>query len=193
MRRWRPSALREPLAPPRTSALPTADRTRHFTPVRVAPGVRRRALLAALAGGGTGTLAGCPTPPWGEDPTAIDGADVTFRRDFDGDIDATDSSSLDVAELGRDLDRDPPRLFVRGKAMGGARDCYRVSLVEATRSAERLSLRLTVEEALSSTVQMCGDIAEPHPYSVAVAFADTPVPERVAVRHGDETILEETV
>jgi len=155
--------------------------------------MRRRALLAAFAGGGTAALAGCPTPPWSEDPRTIDGAAVTFRREYDGELDVADSDSLDASDLSRDLDRDPPQLSVRGRAMGGARDCYRVSLTEATHSAERLSLQLTVEETPSSIVRVCGDVAEPHFYEVVVAFADTPVPERVAVRHGDETVLEERV
>jgi len=155
--------------------------------------MRRRALLASAAAVSTTSLAGCPTPPWGDDPTTIDGAEVSFRRDYDGDLDAIDGGPPDAAELARDLDGEPPRLSVSGRAIGGARDCNRVSLVEAVHSAERLSLRLTVEEDPSSTVRVCGDVAEPHPYEVALSFADAPVPERVVVRHGDETVLEANV
>ena len=153
--------------------------------------MRRRALLAAFAGGGTAALAGCPTPPWSEDPRTIDGAEVTFRREHTEEFDPADSRSPDAAELRRDLDRDPPRLLIRGSVAGGVRDCYRVSLVDAEHSAERLSIGVAVEKR--PFVRACNDAGEFHPYEVAVAFDEPPVPERVVVRHGDETVLEESV
>ncbi|WP_418286733.1 hypothetical protein [Halorubrum sp. DTA46] len=155
--------------------------------------MRRRALLATAAAASTASLAGCPMPPWGERPEHVDGAEVTVRREHTGEFDPSDSDGLDAAELHRDLDREPPRLSIRGRAMGGDRDCYEVSLIEATRSAERLSITLAVEETSSPLPRTCGDIAAPHPYEVVVAFTEAPVPERVEVRHGDETVVEEQV
>jgi len=39
----------------------------------------------------------------------------------------------------------------------------------------------------------CNDLAEAHLYEVAFAFTEAPVPERVEVRHGDETVCDERV
>jgi len=135
---------------------------------------------------------GCSTPPWSERPEHIDGAAATFRREHTGEFDPGESDTLDAAELHRGLDREPPRLLVRGRAMGGDRDCYRISLVEATRSADRLSIAVAVESS-GLFPQTCGDIAESHPYEVAVAFTESSTPESVEVHHGDETVLDETV
>jgi hypothetical protein len=153
--------------------------------------MRRRALLATAAGVSTASLAGCPTPPWGEIPEEINGAEVTLRREHTGEFDPGDSDAFDTAELHRQLDREPPRLLVRGRVMGGVQECYRVSLIEATRSADRLSIEIAVEKR--PLVRACNDAGESHPYEVAVAFTETPVPERVEVRHGDETVLDESV
>ena len=153
--------------------------------------MRRRALLAAFAGGGTAALAGCPTPPWSEDPRAIDGAEVTFRRKYDGELDGPGSGGNDVAEVRRRLDADPPRLIVAGSLLDGPRRCERVSLFGAALDDGTLHLRIRSEDDPESDVDACSDVAEPHPYSVAVAFDEAPVPERVAVRHGEETVLEE--
>ncbi|PAU83249.1 hypothetical protein CK500_10660 [Halorubrum salipaludis] len=153
--------------------------------------MRRRALLATAAAVSTTSLAGCPTPPWGEIPETIDGAEVTFRREHTGEFDPGDSDAFDAAELRRELDREPPRLLVRGRTMGGVQDCYRVSLIEATRSADLLSIRIAIEKR--PLITACNDAAESHPYEVAVAFTEPPVPERVEVRHGEDTVLAETV
>ncbi|TKX59372.1 hypothetical protein EXE44_02720 [Halorubrum sp. SS7] len=155
--------------------------------------MRRRALLASAAAASTASLAGCPTPPWTDDPTEIDGAEVTFRREYDGEIDAPGSGGNDVAEVRRRLDEDPPRLVVAGSLLDGPRRCYRVTLFEAALDDGMLRLRLVSEDDPDSDVDRCSDVAEPHPYSVAVAFPEAPVPERVVVRHGDETVLEERV
>jgi len=40
---------------------------------------------------------------------------------------------------------------------------------------------------------VCWDIAQAHPYEIAVTFTEAAVPERVEVRHGDETVLNERV
>ncbi|WP_424015730.1 hypothetical protein ACOZ35_07315 [Halorubrum xinjiangense] len=155
--------------------------------------MRRRALLASAAAVGTASLAGCPTPPWTDDPTAIDGAEVTFRREYDGDLDVTGSGGNDVAEVRRRLDEAPPRLVVAGSLLDGPRRCERVTLFEAAINEGMLRLRIVSEDDPDSDVDRCSDVAEPHPYSVDVAFADAPVPERVVVRHESETVLEETV
>ncbi|RLM66844.1 hypothetical protein DVK05_06315 [Halorubrum sp. Atlit-8R] len=154
--------------------------------------MRRRALLASAAAASTASVAGCPTPPWTDDPTEIDGADVTFRREHDGEIDAPGGGN-DVAEVRRRLNEDPPRLVVAGSLLDGPRSCYRVTLFEAALDEGTLRLRIVAEDDPDSDVDRCSDVAEPHPYSVAVAFPETPVPERVVVRHGDEAVLEETV
>lgn len=151
--------------------------------------MHRRDLLATAAGVSTASLAGCPMPPWAERPERIDGAEVTFRRTHTGDFDPSDGDTLDAAELHRDLDREPPRLLIRGRAMGGDRDCYEVSLIEATRSPDRLSTTLAVERS-GPLPRACSDIGAPYPYEVAVAFTEPPIPERVEVRHGDETVVE---
>lgn len=85
--------------------------------------MRRRALLATGAAASTASLAGCPMPPWAERPERIDGAEVTFRREHTDEFDPSDSDTLDAVELYRDLDLDPPRLLIRGRSMGGDRDC----------------------------------------------------------------------
>ncbi|TKX55462.1 hypothetical protein EXE42_03050 [Halorubrum sp. SP3] len=155
--------------------------------------MRRRALLASAAAVSTASLAGCPTPPWTDDPTTIDGAELTFRREYDGDLDVTESGGNDVAELRRRLDEDPPRLVVAGSLLDGPRRCYRVTPFEAALDDGTLRLRIVSEDDPDSDVDRCSDVAEPHPYSVAVAFLEAPVPERVVVRHEDETVLEERV
>ena len=155
--------------------------------------MRRRALLASAAAVSTASLAGCPTPPWTDDPTKIDGAEVTFRREYDGELDVTGSGGNDVAEVRRRLDEDPLRLVVAGSLLDGPRRCYRVTLFEAALDDGTLRLRIRSEDDPDSEVDRCSDVAEPHPYSVAVAFADAPVPDRVVVRHGEETVLEERV
>ncbi|QKG93395.1 hypothetical protein HPS36_11140 [Halorubrum salinarum] len=154
--------------------------------------MRRRALLASAAAASTASVAGCPTPPWTDDPTEIDGADVTFRREYDGEIDAPGGGN-DVAEVRRRLNEDPPRLVVAGSLLDGPRSCYRVTLFEAALDEGALRLRIVAEDDPDSDVDRCSDVAEPHPYSVAVAFPEAPVPERVVVHHGDETVLEEGV
>ncbi|SFR31109.1 MULTISPECIES: hypothetical protein [Halorubrum] len=155
--------------------------------------MRRRALLASAAAVSTASLAGCPTPPWTDDPTTIDGAELTFRREYDGDLDVTESGGNDVAELRRRLDEDPPRLVVAGSLLDSPRRCYRVTPFEAALDDGTLRLRIVSEDDPDSDVDRCSDVAEPHPYSVAVAFLEAPVPERVVVRHEDETVLEERV
>ena len=155
--------------------------------------MRRRAVLASAAAASTASLAGCPTPPWTDDPTKIDGAELTVRREYDGDLDAASSGGNDVAEVRRRLDEDPPRIVVAGSLLDGPRRCYRVTLFEAALDDGTLRLRIRSEDDPDSDVDRCSDVAEPHPYSVAVAFADAPVPDRVVVRHGEETVLEERV
>ncbi|MYL15437.1 hypothetical protein GLW36_02095 [Halorubrum terrestre] len=155
--------------------------------------MRRRALLASAAAVSTASLAGCPTPPWSDDPTKIDGAEVTFRREYDGELDVTGSGGNDVAEVRRRLDEDPPRLVVAGSLLDGPRRCYRVTLFEAGLDDGMLRLRIVSEDDPDSDVDRCSDVDEPHPYSVAVAFAEASVPDRVVVRHEDETVLEERV
>ena len=186
MRRWRPAALRA--APPHY-----ARRTRHFPPVCVAPGIRRRALLASAAAASTASLAGCPTPPWGETPENVDGAELTFRREHTGEFESDEPSPWDAAVLLRALDADPPGLTVRGRLLDGSRGCYRVDLIESDLTPDRLLFRLTTEGDPDWDEEVCPDIAQPHPYEIAVAFPEAPVPERVVVRHGDETVLEEEV
>ena len=155
--------------------------------------MRRRALLASAAALSTASLAGCPTPPWTDDPTEIDGAEVTFRPEYDGDLDVDESGGNDVAEVRRRLDRDLPRLVAAGSLLDGPRRCERVTLFEAALDDGTLRLRIVSEGDPDSDVDRCSDIAQPHPYSVTVAFTEAAVPDRVVVRHGDETILEETV
>ena len=75
--------------------------------------------------------------------------------------------------------------------MGGVQECYRVSLVDAERSAERLSIEVAVEKR--PFVRACNDAGQGHPYEVGVAFTETPAPNRVVVRHEDETVLDERV
>ncbi|TKX74714.1 hypothetical protein EXE46_07565 [Halorubrum sp. GN11_10-6_MGM] len=155
--------------------------------------MRRRALLASAAAFSTVPLAGCPTPPWSDDPTTIEGAEVTFRRAYDGDLDVTEGGGNDVAEVRRRLDEDPPRLVVAGSLLDGPTRCYRVSLFEVALDDATLRLRIRSEDDPDSDADVCSDVAEPHPYAVAVAFTEAPIPDRVAVQHGDETVLEESV
>mgnify|MGYP000323607646 CR=1 FL=1 len=155
--------------------------------------MRRRALLASATAVGTASVAGCPTPPWSDDPVQIDGAEVTFRREYDGEIDGVEAEPHDIAEVRRHLDRDPPRLVVAGRLLDGSRRCYRVTLFEAALDDGALRLRIVSEDDPDWDGDVCSDIAEHHPYSVAVAFVEAAVPERVVVRHEDETILEESV
>jgi hypothetical protein len=152
--------------------------------------VRRRALLAVAA---TVPLAGCPAPPWRDDPESVDGAEVILRREHTGTFDSDEPGHSDDAVLLRAVGADPPRVTVRGRLLDGSRDCYRVDLIEATLDADRLSCRLTTEDDPDWDESGCSDIAEPHPYEVVVRFIEAPVPETVDVRHGDETILEERV
>lgn len=155
--------------------------------------MRRRALLSTAAAVTTASLAGCPTPPWGEIPQEIDGAEVTLRREHTGEFESDEPSPHDAAVLLRALDADPPRVTVRGRLLGGSQDCYRVDLIEADLDADRLLLRLTTEDDPDWNKERCSDIAEAHPYEVAVAFVEVSVPERVEVRHGDETVVGEAV
>ncbi|ELZ42899.1 hypothetical protein C471_02865 [Halorubrum saccharovorum DSM 1137] len=155
--------------------------------------MRRRALLSTAAAASTASLAGCPTPPWGEIPETVDGAEVTLRREHTGEFEPDEASPNGAVILLRALDAGPPRLTVRGWLFGGSRDCYRVDLIEASLDADRLLLRLTTEDDPDWDGGPCSDVGETHPYEVVVAFAEAPVPERVEVRHGDETVLAEEV
>jgi hypothetical protein len=155
--------------------------------------MRRRALLSTAAAAATLPLAGCPTPPWGEIPETADGAEVTLRREHTGEFESDEPSPWDAAVLLRALDAEPPRLTVRGRLLDGSRDCYRVDLIEAELSADRLLFRLTTEDDPDWDGGPCSDIGQTHPYEIAVAFTEAPVPDRVEVRHGDETVLEERV
>jgi hypothetical protein len=155
--------------------------------------MRRRALLAVTAASTTVPLAGCPTPPWGENPETVDGAEVTLRREHTGGFDPDEPPHRNAALLLRALEADPPRLTVRGRALDGARECYRVDLVEVDLARSRLLIRLTTEDDPDWEADACPDVAQTHPYEVAVAFTEAPVPDRVEVRHGDETVLEEAV
>jgi len=112
----------------------------------------------------TASLAGCPTPLWG---------DSRNRR--------------------RRRGNPPPRVTVRGRLLDGSRDCYRVDLIEADLDADRLLLRLTTQDDPDWDGGPCSDIGQTHPYDIAVEFTEAAVPERVEVRHGDETVLEEAV
>lgn len=155
--------------------------------------MRRRALLASVAALSTASLAGCPTPSRTDDPTAIDGAEVTFRREYDGDRPGPDHGPVDAAELRGDLDADPPGLVVAGRILEGARECYRPALIDAALDEGTLTLRVETRNDPEWEGDACPDVAQEHPYSVAVAFTEASVPNRAAVRHGDETTLEETV
>jgi len=66
----------------------------------------------------TASLAGCPTPLWGEIPETVDGAEVTSA--------ARHRQGTAARRL--------------------ARDCYRVDLIEADLDADRLLLRLTTQD-----------------------------------------------
>ena len=153
--------------------------------------MRRRALLASAAAASTASLAGCPTPPWSDAAIQFDGAEVTFRREHTDEFDPADSDRLGGVELRPDLDREPPRLLIRGIAMGGVQECYRVSLADAERSAERLSIEVAVKQR--PFISACNDAGEGHPYEIGVAFTEVSVPDRVVVRHGDETVLDTEV
>ncbi|WP_123619361.1 hypothetical protein [Halorubrum sp. CSM-61] len=155
--------------------------------------MRRRALLATAAAVSTASLAGCPTPPWGEIPERIDGAEVTFRREHTGEFDPDEPDPNEAAVLLRAVDAEPPRVTVRGRLLDGSRDCYRVDLVESDLDADRLLLRLTTEDDPDWDGGPCSDIGQTHPYEVAITFVEASVPERVAVRHGDETVVDEQV
>lgn len=157
------------------------------------PRMRRRALLSTAAAVWTAPLAGCPVPPWGEIPETVDGAEVTLRREHTGEFESEEPSPHDDAVLIRAVDADPPRLTVRGRLLDGSRDCYRVDLIEATLDDDRLLLRLTDEDDPDWDGGPCPDIAQPHPYEVEITFPEAPMPERVEVRHGDETVLDEEV
>ncbi|MEZ3163021.1 hypothetical protein ABNG03_01455 [Halorubrum sp. RMP-47] len=155
--------------------------------------MRRRALLASATAVSTASLAGCPTPLWGDGPTMIDGAEVTFRREHTGEFGSDEPSPWGAAVLLRALDADPLRLTVRGRLLDGSRDCYRVDLIEADLTPDRLLFRLTTEDDPDWEEEVCPDIAQPHPYEIAVAFVEAAVPERVVVRHEGETILAEQI
>jgi len=155
--------------------------------------MRRRALLATAAAVSTASLAGCSVPPWGEVPETVDGAEVTLRREHTGEFESDEPGPWDTAELHRALDADPSRLTVRGRLLAGSRDCYRVDLIEADLSADRLLFRLTTEDDPDWDGGPCSDIGQTHPYEIAVAFTEVLVPGCVEVRHGDETVLDEEV
>ncbi|WP_256403342.1 hypothetical protein [Halorubrum salinum] len=155
--------------------------------------MRRRTLLAAASAAGSVPLAGCPTPPWSEDPAQIDGVTVTFRRVYDGAIEGHDHGPRDVAALRPALDADPPRLSVVGVILDGARECYGATLREASLADDILELRIATVRTSDSAAGVCPDVGQTHPYSVAVSFRDAAVPERAVVRHGDETVLDELV
>ncbi|KDS91949.1 hypothetical protein FK85_13690 [Halorubrum saccharovorum] len=155
--------------------------------------MRRRALLSTAAAVSTASIAGCPTPPWGEIPETVDGAEVTFRREHTDEFEPDEPSFSDTPVLLRAVDADPPRVTVRGWLFGGSRDCYRVDLIEADLDADRLLLRLTTEDDPDWDGGPCSDIGQTHPYEIAVEFTEAAVPERVEVRHGDETVLDERV
>ncbi|WP_144796543.1 hypothetical protein [Halorubrum depositum] len=155
--------------------------------------MRRRALLSTAAAVSTAPLAGCPVSPWGEIPETVDGAEVTLRREHTGEFEFEEPSPHDDAVLIRAVDADPPRLTVRGRLLDGSRECYQVDLIEATLDDDRLLLRLTTEDDPDWDGDPCSDIGQTHPYEVAVAFIEASVPERVEVRHGDETVLDEEV
>ncbi|WP_144923155.1 hypothetical protein [Halorubrum salsamenti] len=155
--------------------------------------MRRRALLATAAAASTASIAGCPTPPWGEIPERVDGAEVTLRREHTGEFEPDEASPNNAVILLRAVDAEPPRLTVRGRLLDGSRDCYRVDLIEADLDAGRLLFRLTTEDDPDWDGGPCSDIGETHPYEVAVAFTEASIPERVEVRHGDETVLDERV
>ncbi|RAW43999.1 hypothetical protein DQW50_16680 [Halorubrum sp. 48-1-W] len=152
--------------------------------------MRRRALLAVAA---TVPLAGCPTPPWGDSPETAEGVEVTVRREHTGEFEPDGPGDLDAGELHRALDADPPRLTVRGRLLGGARECYRVDLVETDLTASRLLFRLTIGDDRPWDDVECPDVAELYPYEIAVTFSEATVPDRVEVRHDDEVVLEEPV
>lgn len=168
-------------------------RERHFTPFAVVRDVYRRALLASATAVSAASLAGCPAPPRGDDPTTVADATVTFRREYDGEIDGAETAPNDVAAVRRQLGRAPPRLVVVGRLLAGSRRCYRVTLSEVTLDGDALRLRLAAEDDPDWDGDACPDVAEPHPYSVAVAFVEATVPERVVVRHEGETILAEQI
>jgi hypothetical protein len=154
--------------------------------------MRRRALLSTTAAIAV-PIAGCAAPPWGEVPETVDGAEVTLRREHTGEFESADQGPQDAAELHRSLDAAPSRLTVRGRLLDGSRECYRVAVVDAELTASRLLLRLTTEDDPAYDGNGCSDVGADHPYEVAVAFTEAPVPERVEVRHGDETVLDEAV
>ncbi|OYR46059.1 hypothetical protein [Halorubrum sp. Ea8] len=155
--------------------------------------MRRRALLATATAVSTAPLAGCPVPPWGEVPDTVDGAELTLRREHTGEFESDEPNPHDAAVLIRAVDADPPRLTVRGRLLDGSRECYRIELIEATLDADRLLVRLTAEYDPDWDEEACPDVAVAHPYEVIIEFAEAPVPERVEVRHSDETILDERV
>lgn len=140
--------------------------------------MRRRALLAAASAATVVPLAGCSTPPWSEDPTQVDGATLTLRQGYDGEIAGYDRGPRDIAELRRSLD--------------GARECYRIAVREAKLDDGTLDLRMTTVYTGSDTGG-CPDVGQTHPYSLAIAFHETAVPNRAIVRHGDEIVLDEPV
>ena len=154
--------------------------------------MRRRALLAAASAATVVPLAGCPTPPWSEDPAQVDGATLTLQRGYDGEIAGYDRGPRDIAELRRSLDDDPPRLGVVGVILDGARECYRATVREAKLDDGTLDLRMTTVYTGSDTGG-CPDVGQTHPYSLAIAFHETAVPNRAIVRHGDEMVLDEPV
>ncbi|MFC7187400.1 hypothetical protein [Halorubrum yunnanense] len=118
---------------------------------------------------------------------------MTLRREHTGEFEPYEASPNDAVILLRAVDAEPPRVTVRGWLFGGSRDCYRVDPIEAALDADRLRLRLTTEDDPDWDGGPCSDIGQTHPYEVAVAFVEASVPERVEVRHGDETVFEERV
>jgi len=86
----------------------------------------------------------------------------------------------------------PPRVTVRGRLLDGSRDCYRVDLIEADLDADRLLLRLTTQDDPDWDGGPCR-----YRPNASLRYRRRihggGVPERVEVRHGDETVLEEAV
>jgi hypothetical protein len=155
--------------------------------------MRRRALLTVATAAVSVPIAGCSASSGDGDPSRIDGAEVTLRREHTGEFRSEERAPMDVAELHRSLDADPPRITVRGRLLDGSRDCYRVAVGEAELAADALSVRLVTEDRPDWDGNACDDVAQTHPYEVAVEFTEAALPERVAVRHGDESVLDATV
>lgn len=151
--------------------------------------MRRRRVLAVgfpIAG----ALAGCMRPPWRDGVAADSVADVTFRREHTGDPTEEPTPFESHAELHTDLDASDPVLLVRGWLAGGSSNCYRVELLVAEIVDDVLELRLRLGDDPEGQ-DVCPEVAEAHPYEVEIAFdAPEDVPDRVAVDHEGEVVLE---